>query len=174
MSTSVAAYIRKTAAPRCRPAAARAFILAAALAVATGAGCTPRVDVRGNLPDPEAIAAIKVGTSSREQVEEALGSPSTSDPFGASTWFYISQQTTTTAFMPPEITERKVLAIGFDEKGVVNKLEAFGLADAREITPADGKTPSGGNEVTILQQFFANLGRFNSGAPSGPINPPGR
>jgi outer membrane protein assembly factor BamE (lipoprotein component of BamABCDE complex) len=174
MSTSVAALIRKTAAPRPRPAAVRALVLAAALAVTAGAACTPRVDVRGNLPDPQALAAIKVGTSSREEVEDALGSPSTSNPFGATTWFYISQQTSTMAFMPPEVIERKVLAIGFDEKGVVNKLEAYGLADGRAITPADGKTPSGGNEITLLQQFFANLGRFNSSGPSGPMNVPGQ
>lgn len=149
----------------------RASLCACALA-AVFAGCAPRVDVRGNLPDPTLLSSIKVGEFNREQVEVALGSPSTSDPFGGGTWFYVSQKTHTLAFMSPEVVDRKVVAIHFDDKGVVNKIDTYGLADAREITPAEGKTPTSGNEMTLLQQLIGNLGRFNSGR-TGPPNIPG-
>ena len=39
-------------------------------------GCTPRIDIRGNLPTNELLSEITTGDQSRQQVEEILGTPS--------------------------------------------------------------------------------------------------
>jgi outer membrane protein assembly factor BamE (lipoprotein component of BamABCDE complex) len=137
-------------------------LCAGALALAV-IGCTPRVDTRGNLPDPEVLADIKPGQQSRDEVAEILGSPSTVAAFDEETWYYISKRTETFAFFEPEINDRQVVIVRFDAKGVVSELKYLGLEDGRVVNLVDRETHTAGNEVTFLQQIFGNVGRFNSG-----------
>ncbi|HLO76739.1 MAG TPA: outer membrane protein assembly factor BamE, partial [Magnetospirillum sp.] len=83
------------------------------------AACTPSVDLRGNLPDPEALSQIKPGKTTREEVQTLLGTPSATSTFGEESWQYISSRTETTAFFKPEVKERKAVSISFDRSGVV-------------------------------------------------------
>lgn len=145
-------------------------ILAVAL-VLGAAACAPRVDVRGNLPDPDRVAEIVPGDTTREFVQEILGSPSNVSTFGRESWFYISNRTETVAFLAPEVQERQVLAIHFDDQGVVESVEKLGLEDGRDIDLVQRETPTAGNELTFLDQLFGNLGRFSGkqqgGLPGG-------
>ncbi len=147
-------------------------ILTVTTALAATAACAPRVDIRGNLPDPERVAEITPGQHSRELVEETLGSPSMVSSFGQETWFYVSNKTETLAFFAPEVQERLVLSIRFDDKGVVESVDRLGLEDGRELELVERITPTAGQELTILDQLFGNLGRF-SGSDSGARVVPG-
>ena len=77
----------------------------------------PRIDIRGNLPDPDLLAELEIGALSKQQVEEMFGSPSSVSTFGSENWYYISERTETTAFYAPEVVDRKVVVISFDDKG---------------------------------------------------------
>lgn len=136
------------------------FFCIGALAL-TVAACAPRVATRGNQPDPELLAEIEPGEISRLEVEEILGSPSTTATFGQEAWYYISERTETTAFFAPEVAERHVVVIRFDDKGMVAAIDNLTLEDGRVIRPTDRETPTAGNELTFLEQMFGNLGRFN-------------
>ncbi len=124
------------------------------------AACTPRLDVRGNAPDPERLSEIKPGEQTKSEVEEILGSPSSKSIFGGETWFYVSKRTNTLAFFEPEVSERKIFVLKFDKKGVVEKVENLSLTDGRNVYPIDRETPTAGNEVGFIEQMFLNLGRF--------------
>ena len=89
-----------------------------------------------------------------------FGSPSSVSTFGNENWYYISERTETTAFYAPEVVDRKVVVISFDDKGVVRDFASLGLEDGRIIELVERKTPTAGNEITFLQQLFGNLGRF--------------
>ena len=65
--------------------------------------CTPRVDIRGNLPDSDLIADIEVGHINKQQVKALIGSPSSISPLSADAWYYVSERTETMAFFEPEI-----------------------------------------------------------------------
>lgn len=132
------------------------------LAVLLGA-CAPRVDVRGNLPDPDLLADIEVGHVSRQEVEEILGSPSSKALFKGESWYYISERTETVAFFAPEVKERKVVILRFDKKGVVKEKLVFGLERGRVVELVERKTPTAGREFSFLKQMFGNLGRFEGG-----------
>ncbi len=134
--------------------------VAAALSLSMSA-CAPRVDARGNLPDPESVAQIKAGESTRNDVTALLGSPSTMSNFDGEAWYYISKRTETTAFFAPEVENQQILVVNFDILGKVAKLNTLGLKEGRIIDPVSRKTPTSGNEITLLQQLFGNLGRFN-------------
>ena len=81
--------------------------------------------------------------------------------FEDETWFYISQKTETFAFFEPEVQERKVIIVKFDDSGILKDVETLGLEASRDVLPVERETPTLGNEPTMFQQFFGNLGRFN-------------
>ena len=122
--------------------------------------CSPRVDVRGNLPNPDLVSDVEIGQITKQQVAMLLGSPSSIAPLSSDTWYYVSEKTETIAFFKPEVKERKVLVIKFDKTGIVNKVKVFGLEDAKNIEMVERVTPTAGKEFTILRQLFGNIGRF--------------
>lgn len=122
--------------------------------------CGSRIDSRGNLPDPDLLAEIKVGQHTRDQVTELLGSPSSIATFEKETWYYISNRTETIAFFEPELRERKVIVLRFDDSGVLHDIKTLGLEDSRIIQPVDRVTPTAGNTMGIVDGIVANFGRF--------------
>jgi outer membrane protein assembly factor BamE (lipoprotein component of BamABCDE complex) len=133
-------------------------MVAVALSVAA---CSPRIDSRGNLPDPDKLAEIKPGEHSRNDVAEILGSPSSIGVFDQETWYYISKRTEAVAFFEPEVAERQVIIVRFNKKGVVTGVETLGLEQGHGVDPVDRETPTAGAELTIMQQLLGNMGRFN-------------
>jgi len=123
--------------------------------------CAPRVETRGNAVRIEDVANIKIGTYTRNNVFEILGSPSSTSDFGDETWYYISQLTETTAFLAPVIKNRQIIKIKFDDKGIVTYADVVDTEQARIITPAKGETPTAGNSLSFIEQILSNLGRFN-------------
>jgi outer membrane protein assembly factor BamE (lipoprotein component of BamABCDE complex) len=146
---------------------------AALLALALSA-CTGRVDTRGNLADPEVVSQITPGESTRGTVEDLLGSPTTVATFNDSTWYYIGRRTERFAFFRPEVLEQQVVAIHFDQAGTVDNVKLYGPEDAKEVELVERTTPTAGKELTVLQQLFGNLGRFNTdeGGPAAPTRLP--
>ena len=137
----------------------RTALLAGTLAVALGA-CAPTVQVRGNIPDEETVSKINPGVHSRIDIASLLGSPSTVSTFQDSKWYYIGQKSTQFAFFAPEVLERKVLVVSFDDAGFVAATQTYALEDGKIIDPVDRITPTEGREITFLQQLLGNLGRF--------------
>ncbi len=140
----------------------------AALALAMVlAACTPTVIQRGHAVDDEEVARIEVGQSTEQDVMRLLGSPTSASSFGERTWYYVSKRTENIAFMRPETTDQKVVAISFGDDGKVTEVRRLGLEEASAVDPASRKTPTAGQNITFLQQLFGNLGRFNSPAGGG-------
>ncbi len=125
------------------------------------AACTPRIDVRGNLPDPERLSEITPGEQSRAEVAEILGTPSSVAMFDKETWYYVSQRTETLAFFEPEIKERNIVILQFDKKGIVSNVRKLGAEDGKDVLPVERTTPTSGNTLNFWDQIFSNIGRFN-------------
>lgn len=140
------------------------FAAIAALLLLGATACAPRQDFRGIAIEEEKVALIKVGQSSEAQVNALLGSPSTISTFPdwGTTYYYISSQTDTVAFLAPELIDQQVLAISFDKENRVKEMKRYGMKDGKQIAFVDRETPTRGKELTVLEQVFGNLGRFNS------------
>lgn len=147
-------------------AARSCLAITLALGLTLGA-CTPTIDTHGHKVDPDVLSQIEPGVTSREQVLRMLGSPSSMSTFNDSVWYYISQRTERMSFYQSEITDQDVVAIAFDRRGLVASVDQHGLDEARAIDPAPERTKTLGNELSILQQFLGNVGRFNSDQGSG-------
>ncbi len=139
-----------------------------ALLVAAGlATCAPREQVRGYMPDEDRMAEIKKGVHDRGSIEALLGSPSSVGTFEDNIWYYITRRTEKIAFFDEEAKEQQIVAIVFDDSGIVQDVRRYGLEDSREIDPVARETPTRGRELSIFEQLIGNIGRFNTqeGAP---------
>ncbi|MEA2783073.1 MAG: hypothetical protein QOK29_4617 [Rhodospirillaceae bacterium] len=145
----------------------QASLLAFSLGAAILSGCQATYDTRGNLPDPDAVLQVQPGIDDRKQVTQILGSPSSVATFNDKTWYYISKKTKRVSFWDPTVLDQEVLAIKFDDNGVVSDMKLYGLEDARNVTPDPEVTPTSGHELTILQQLIGNIGRFGGNGKGG-------
>ena len=135
--------------------------LIAATLLAASAACTPIVEVRGNQPPPEQLAQVKIGTSTRDDVQALLGTPSNITPFGEESWHYISAITEREAFFEPVFKERKVITVVFDRAGTVRAIDNRSMEDGKDVVPVGRETPTAGKELNVLQQLMGNVGRFS-------------
>lgn len=122
--------------------------------------CTPTQATRGNIVEDYRLEEITPGVSTRQNVLQSLGSPTTQAPFDDTVWYYIGQKTEKTGIFDPKVTEQKVVVVTFDPNGVVQTAEKVD-ANRIDIPRVREKTPTGGNDVTAIQQILGNIGKFN-------------
>jgi outer membrane protein assembly factor BamE (lipoprotein component of BamABCDE complex) len=145
-------------------AALQRISLAAVLAGSV-TGCAHDIDLHGHLPDPDKVAEIKPGTTTKNDIIKLLGSPSSVSTFDDKTWYYISRRTEQIAFFQPKVLDQQVFIIDFSDSGVVQDVGHKDLADSRNIPMAPGATPAPGRELSFLEQLIGNVGKF--GGSSG-------
>lgn len=131
------------------------------------AACDPPVVNRGYVFDADAVAEIQPGVHGRREVAELLGTPSSVAAFDKNVWYYIGEQTQRVAFLSPDILDREVIVVRFNDIGVVEDVGLLGVEDGQEIQFVERTTPTAGNELTIWEQFFGNLGKFNKDQAAG-------
>ena len=112
-------------------------------------GCAVSEDQRGNLPDPDKLAEVKPGTTTKEQVVKILGSPSSASTFDDDTWYYISRKTKQVAFFSPDVLDQQVYIVDFDDKGVVKDLGHKTLAERREHQPGARRDAVAGARAVV-------------------------
>jgi outer membrane protein assembly factor BamE (lipoprotein component of BamABCDE complex) len=128
-------------------------LTAVLVACALGA-CNVRTDTQGNLVDPQLLKQVKPGALNKEQVQTLLGTPSSISTFDQSTWYYIGKQTQQIAFLDPNILEQRVVAIDFDNKGMVTAIHQFGEADGRDVDIVSRTTPTRGKSLGMFDQIW--------------------
>ncbi len=139
------------------------YILPFTLLIALS-GCAV-INIRGHEVDPVQLEKVKVGSTTKEQVAELLGTPSSVGTFGNKTWIYMSDTTQTRAFFPPYILKSNITRIEFDDKGRVASLDSLTEKDHRVISHVKRSTPTSGHSFGVLEQIFGNFGRFNGKDP---------
>jgi len=126
----------------------------------TLSACSPRVAQRGVMPDIDKVASIMPTQTTKQEVERALGSPSSINMFGEETWLYVGETTERIAFLESKVQERSVLIVTFDKSGVVSDIQSHGLDASREIEPVERTTPTVGKDLTVIEQLVGNLNRL--------------
>jgi outer membrane protein assembly factor BamE (lipoprotein component of BamABCDE complex) len=130
-------------------------------AVLSVVACSPDISTHGHRFDAAALARVEPGNSSQDDVMNLLGSPSALATFDDRTWYYISQRTEQHSFYFSTVVSQDVVAIVFDDQGTVSAINRNGLDSAMDVDLVDRETPTAGNELTVLEQFLGNIGRFN-------------
>jgi outer membrane protein assembly factor BamE (lipoprotein component of BamABCDE complex) len=125
---------------------------------------------QGHLKEDEVLSGIKPGMTTKEQVENLLGSPSSESTFGPKTWYYVSDIRENRSILPPKVVEQHVAEIAFDANGVVTSLKQYSLADGKNVQIATNSTPTEGQKLGFFEQVLGNLGRFNNNNDTGVSN----
>ena len=133
----------------------------AAIVALSVAACTSSISTHGHRLDAAALAQIEPGQSAEGDVVQLLGSPSSLATFDDRTWYYVSQRTERHSFYHTTVVAQDVVAIEFDEQGTVSRIDRHDLNGARDVDLVDRETPTSGNEMSVLEQFLGNIGRFN-------------
>jgi outer membrane protein assembly factor BamE (lipoprotein component of BamABCDE complex) len=140
---------------------------------------SPR-QLRGHLLEDDDLGQVVPGVSSRRDVEAVLGSPSATSTFDDSEWFYIGGITRQRPGRLLAVDDQRVVRIRFDNSGTVQEVSRLGPEDGRDVRVVSRITPSPGNERSLMQQLFGNIGRVGPGLggqqPTGPggSSPQGR
>ncbi len=124
--------------------------------------CSPIVHTRGNLVDDDRLSSITLGVSRKADVAAVLGTPTTVAAFDDNLWYYMGEKTANKAFFEREITQRRVLAVQFDENETVVNIQDVDQAAAQDVDIVDATTPTAGKKMNMFQQFLSNLGKFNT------------
>jgi outer membrane protein assembly factor BamE (lipoprotein component of BamABCDE complex) len=130
------------------------FVVAAGL---LAAGCFTQSYQRGYVLQEGALEQIPLGAS-QEQVLIVLGTPSTVATVSGEVFYYISQKTTQTSFLPQKVVDQRVVAVYFDKNRRVARLANYGLQDGKVFDFIGRTTPSGGQELSYLTYVFKVLG----------------
>lgn len=132
------------------------------LLLGTATACSPVTSQHGNMLQDFQVEEVKPGEHTRSDVLRILGSPTTQSTFNKNVWYYIGQETEKRSILDHEVTDERIVAVSFDENGIVQTLEHLD-GDRQNIPYTRTKTPTHGNDLTFMQQLLGNLGRFNGG-----------
>ena len=78
--------------------------------------------------------------------------------FDKQIWYYIGTREEKWAFMNPGVEDQRVVAVYFDEKGVVERVQQYREEDMRDIDVVSRETPTTGRSVGFFEQIFGNIG----------------
>lgn len=131
------------------------------------AACSEIVRNHGYTPTDAELEEVIVGVNTREDVEEAVGRPSTSGVLRDGAWYYVGSKIRHFGGRKPQEVERQVVAISFGSNGVVSNIERFGLDRGQVVTLSRRVTESSVPNSTFVRQLLRNFGRIDLGQVTG-------
>jgi outer membrane protein assembly factor BamE (lipoprotein component of BamABCDE complex) len=145
-------------------------LLGALLIAAVVAGCSLPAfmsfppQVRGNKVDPQVLAQLVPGTSTRTDVTSLLGSPTARATFDDNTWLYIDEVTKPVIGGTNSVLEQRVVVLTFDQQGVLRSIDHKSQADSIPVAVVSRTTPAPGNNLSFFGELLGNVGKFTPGS----------
>jgi len=127
------------------------------------AACATVVRNHGYVPDETELAQVQVGTDTRETVAEKIGRPSAQGLLNDVGWFYVQSRFEHVGPREPKEVERQVVAITFNDRGVVDNIGRYGLEDGRVVAISRRVTESNIKGIGFIRQLLSNFGRIQAG-----------
>ncbi len=136
--------------------------------------CSPKIENRGYVKPANWKDSIIVGQTSKQEILDKFGSPSSQSSFGEETWYYVYSRKEAFGFMKPSVVEQEAASISFNNAGTVSSINIHNENDAKYIELVKRTTPTEGHTLNFLDQTIGNLGRFNKPTGDGNSAAPGR
>ncbi len=122
--------------------------------------CTASYRNHGYIPPDDELNQITVGVDTRDSVEETVGPPGISGVVNGGGYYYVRSRIRTFGFKAPDEVDRQVLAISFDNAGLVSNIESFGLENGQVVPLSRRVTDSAVSNKSFLRQLLGNIGRI--------------
>lgn len=122
------------------------------------AACAPQFRNHGYLPSEDDLSNVIVGVDTRDSVAESVGVPGTSGVLSGGNYYYIGSTVRHFGPQKPKVVSREIVAVEFDQSGVVSNITRYGLEDGRVITLTRRVTVSGDGDIGFIRKLFGNIG----------------
>lgn len=122
--------------------------------------CGPTYRNHGYVPPQEDLDQIVVGIDTRATVEETLGASGSGPVIDDNAMYFVRSRMRTVAMLQPEVVEREVVAVSFDDNGIVKNVEQFGLERGQIVALNRRVTDSSVANKSFLRQLLGNIGNF--------------
>ena len=134
----------------------------AALVVGSLSACARLEEDHGYVPEPSALNNVVVGRDTKDTIGTALGQPGTRGIVDDLGWYYVRSDYERFLWRAQVETDRQVVAITFNDAGVVQNVERFGLQDGQVVALSRRVTDANTQGIGFLRQLFGNLGNFDA------------
>ncbi|MCR8547122.1 outer membrane protein assembly factor BamE [Salipiger sp. P9] len=135
--------------------------IAALVAVLGLTACTAQYRTHGYAPTEDELQQIVPGVDTRGTVEDVVGVPTTSGVLNEGGFYYIETEMRQFAWKAPEVVDREVLAITFDDAGVVDNIVRYGLEDGQVVPLSRRITRTSDGEMSFIRKLFGNIGSLS-------------
>ncbi len=125
--------------------------------------CTSIYRNHGYVPPEEDLNALVVGVDSKSTVDDIIGPPSISGMDEGGDYYYVRSRIKTYGMYKPQVVERRIVAISFDESDLIANIEEFGLEDGRVVPLTRRVTDSSVVGKGFLRQLLGNIGNYGEG-----------
>lgn len=139
----------------------RAALVACVLMMVVG--CTTLYQNHGYIPSDEQLAEVQVGVDTRDTVVNLIGPPSAGSVTDGDGYFYVQSRFRLLGPLKAKEIAREIVAIRFDDMGLVSNVEKFGLDNGNVVNLSRRVTEDLVRDTTFLRQLFGSIGRFNAG-----------
>ena len=129
----------------------------AVLVLVALAACSPVYNYHGFIPPKEDLDDIQVGLDTRDTVEAIFGKPGASGLLAEGAWYYVRSEFKHEGLKAPQEINREVVAISFDDNGVIENIERFGLERGEVVVLERRVTDSNLQGISFLRQLFGNV-----------------
>ncbi len=132
-------------------------------------GCSPFIENRGFNNETLDISLVQVGTDTKDTIMEKFGSPSSTSLYPSqpglkdSKWFFITKQTSTSAFFKPDTQSQQTVVVSFDEKDIVTEVQK--IEGETVVAINNTKTENTGYETNVMRDIFGNFGKYSAKTP---------
>ncbi|MRU13964.1 outer membrane protein assembly factor BamE [Roseovarius sp. A21] len=139
----------------------RIIKMVAALGLSALTACSATYRNHGYVPPEEDLQQLVVGVDTRSTVDDVVGPPSVGGVLGDGNYYYVRKKVREYGMFRPEVVERQVLAISFDDTDAIANIERFGLEDGNVVPLSRRVTDSSVVDNGFLRQLLSNIGNIN-------------
>jgi outer membrane protein assembly factor BamE (lipoprotein component of BamABCDE complex) len=139
-----------------------ARVLVTGLAVISLSACIAEFRNHGYIPSEVQLQDIAVGQDTKETLEASIGVPRASGLLEDSGWYYVRSQFRHYGAYAPKEVSREVLAISFNDAGVVSNVERFGLENGQVVALSRRVTEPNTKGTTFISQLLGGLGNVSA------------
>ncbi len=132
--------------------------------------CIKTAYTSGHLFEEDELSALHKAKY-KQDIENILGSPTSTSTFGQETWYYITTKKEQIAFLQAKVIEQNIIEITFNSDNSINKVYRYNEKDAKPLELVEEYTVSKGTESRTMQKFFYNVGRFRDNKQAEPQKP---
>lgn len=142
----------------------RIRLLGVAVFMMAVTACSPVYESHGYAPSEYELEPVVVGASTREAVVAAVGQPMVTNTKYGESWFYVGTRFRHYGMNEPEVVDRNVVVVSFDDAGNVSNVERFTLADGKTVSHSRRVTETNLGRLSLVEQLLRSLGRVDPAA----------